>query len=58
MLPLLWDCWIYFTRSSPACQEDKKEVLAKQELGPGPQGGLMPEHHLHHGTRTHAAPAS
>ena len=48
MLPLLWDCWIYFTRSSRACQEDKKEVLAKQELGPGPQGGLMPEHHLHH----------
>lgn len=31
--------------SSPACQEGG---LAKQELGPGPQGGLMSEHHLHH----------
>ena len=35
--------WIYFTQSSPACQEDEEEVLAKQELGPGPgpQGGLI-----------------
>ena len=33
--------WIYFTQSSPACQEDEEEFLAKQELGPGPQGGLI-----------------